>query len=334
MNTTTHRDKNLMLLLFAVLAVLTLFLTPLGGMTYMPPGAWWCDMPASELNIFWQMRLPRILTAFIAGAGLALSGMAFQAMFRNPLATPFTLGVSSGASLGVAIYIRTGLAISIIGISGTSLAAFLGALLALSTVYGLTRLKGGFASATLLLAGVAVSFCFSSLILFMQYLADLQHSFEIVRWLMGSLNVTGYHPLLNIFPFVAVGCAMLLFLSHELNLLMTGEDLAASRGANVARVKKLIFVAASLMVGGVVAFCGPIGFIGMIVPHTCRLLIGSNHRYLMPATFLAGGSFLALCDMLSRTIITEAEMPVGIITALLGGPFFICLLVRSKTLHL
>ncbi|MFO7821381.1 MAG: iron ABC transporter permease [Lentisphaeria bacterium] len=328
------RHKNIMLSLFAVMAVLTLFFTPLGGMTYMPPGAWWGDMPASEVAIFWQMRVPRILTAFIAGAGLALSGMAFQAMFRNPLATPFTLGVSSGASLGVAIYIRAGLAISIIGINGSSIAAFLGALLALSAVYGLTRIKGGFASATLLLAGVAVSFCASSLILFMQYLADLQNSFEIVRWLMGSLNVTGYRPVLNILPFIVIGSLILLFLSHELNLLMTGEDLAASRGANVSRVKKLIFVAASLMVGGVVAFCGPIGFIGMIVPHICRLLIGSNHRYLMPATFLAGGSFLALCDMLSRSIVTEAEMPVGIITALLGGPFFICLLVRSKTLHL
>ncbi|MCF7854736.1 MAG: iron ABC transporter permease, partial [Candidatus Pacebacteria bacterium] len=126
------------------------------------------------------------------------------------------------------------------------------------------------------------------------------------------------------------GTVILLGLGHELNLLMTGEDLAASRGADVAKVKKMIFLAASLMVGGIVAFCGPIGFIGMMVPHICRLLIGSNHRYLMPAVCLGGGTFLAFCDMLSRIVIAPAEMPVGIITALLGGPFFLWLLVREK----
>lgn len=324
------KQKRRVLVMLALATLGALIFTPVLGMEIIPPSVWWGAGTDTDLDIFWKMRMPRVLTAFIAGAGLGLSGMAFQAMFRNPLATPFTLGVSSGASLGAAIYVHTGLAISILGITGESFAAFGGALLALSVVYWLTRFRGGFSSATLLLAGVAVSFSFSSLILFIQYISGMQHSFRIVRWLMGSLDTVGYRPVLNILPFVLLGSLMLLALSHELNLLMTGEDLAASRGANVAKTKKLIFLAASLMVGGIVAFCGPIGFIGMMVPHICRLLVGSNHRFLMPATLLGGGTFLALCDMLSRSLIPPAEMPVGIITALLGGPFFLWLLMRNK----
>ncbi|MCF7855417.1 MAG: iron ABC transporter permease, partial [Candidatus Pacebacteria bacterium] len=216
------KKKRLVLLLFAAAAVAAILLAPVLGMETILPAAWWGEGLGRELNIFWKMRVPRVLTAFIAGSGLALSGMAFQAMFRNPLATPFTLGVSSGASLGTAIYIRTGIAFSIFGITGASFAAFGGALLALTVVYGLTRLKGGFSSATLLLAGVAVSFCFSSLILFIQYICGVQHSFRILRWLMGSLDVVGYLPVLNILPFVAMGTVILLGLGHELNLLMTG----------------------------------------------------------------------------------------------------------------
>ncbi len=328
--TIPQQRKKMILLIFLALALLVLLIAPIVGMKNMQPLVWFNYGDPADVGIFWRLRVPRILTAFIAGAGLALSGMAFQAMFRNPLATPFTLGVSSGASFGTALYVRIGMTFSLLGISGVSFAAFGGALLALSVVYSLTRLKGGFSSSTLLLAGVAVSFCFSSAILFIQYMCGMQHSLRIVRWLMGSLDVVDYQTVLNLLPFVGSGALILVFLSHELNLLTTGEDLAASRGADVARVKKLIFFAGSLMVGGVVAFCGPIGFIGMMVPHICRILTGNNHRYLMPATFLFGGTFLAICDALSRTVIAPAEMPVGIITALLGGPFFIWLLVRGK----
>ncbi len=283
-----------------------------------------------ESRIFWDLRVPRVLTGFAAGAGLALSGMAFQALFRNPLATPFTLGVSSGASLGVAIYIRLGLTVGLLGIAGTSMAAFLGALFALSLVYGLTQLRHGFSSATLLLAGVAVSFSFSSLILFVQYLSGQQDSFRIVRMLMGSLDVVGYQPLRSVGLFVLAGSLVLLYLTHELNLLSTGEELAASRGANVTRLKKLVFVTVSLMVGGVVAVCGPIGFVGMMVPHACRLMIGQDHRFLAPATIMTGGGFLVLCDTVARVAIPPAEIPVGVLTALLGGPFFLWLLLTRN----
>jgi iron complex transport system permease protein len=183
----------------------------------------------------------------------------------------------------------------------------------------------------MLLAGVALNFFFSSAILFAQYMSDFTHSFRILRWLMGGLETVGYESVLNMAPFIVSGTAIILFLSHELNLMMTGEEIAISRGANVGRVKKVLFFATSLMVGSVVAACGPIGFVGMMVPHICRLLIGADHRYLTPAVILFGGAFLTLCDTLARTLIAPAEMPVGIITALLGGPFFIWLLLGKSS---
>jgi iron complex transport system permease protein len=286
-----------------------------------------------EATVFWELRLPRVCLAFAAGAALAASGMVFQAMFHNPLATPFTLGVSSGASLGAAVYVRLGLAATAAGAAGMSGAAFLGAVLAILLVYGLTRARHGFSTAALLLAGVAISFFFSSLILFLQYLSDFTQSFRILRWLMGGLEVVGFTALWRLLPFAAAGLGFCVWLTHELNLLATGEDLALSRGVPVPRIKKLLFLATSLMVGGVVAVCGPIGFVGMMVPHICRLLIGPNHRVLLPASLLFGGTFLTLCDTLGRTLIAPAEIPVGVITALLGGPFFLWLLVADPGGH-
>ncbi len=315
--------------LFA-LTLVVLILAPMVGERFISPVMLWRPEFAGEADIFWRLRVPRVVLAFLAGAGLALSGLSFQAMFRNPLATPFTLGVASGASLGTALYIRFGVAVSLLGVSGLSLAAFVGALATMLLVYGITRMRGGFSSATLLLAGVAISFFFSSLILFTQFIFEAQHSFRMMRWMMGSLEVVGWRPVFNLLIFVAVGAAVLSALTHELNLMLTGEDLATSRGVDVRRVKRRVFFAASLMVGGVVAFCGPIGFVGMMAPHICRLLIGSDHRWLAPATVLFGGLFLVVCDAISRTVLTSSILPVGIITALLGGPFFLWLLLQDR----
>lgn len=328
--TRVHQHRPLMLIGFSVATLVVLAVAPLVGPEFISPLTLVQDPHGTDAGILAQIRIPRIATAFLAGAALSLSGMTFQAMFRNPLATPYTLGVASGASLGAAVYIRLGLAFSLAGLSGLTLAGFAGALLSLGIVYGLTRLRGGFSSATLLLAGVAVSFSFSSLILFIQYISGLRHSFQIVRRLMGSLDVVGYQAAGNILPFMLAGVLLLIWLTRDLNLLSTGEDLAVSRGTEVTRIKKLVFAAVSLMVGAVVAFCGPIGFVGMMVPHTCRLLIGHDHRYLTPAVLLGGGSFLVACDALSRIIVAPAEMPVGVITAVLGGPFFLLLLVTRK----
>ncbi len=278
-------------------------------------------------EIFWRLRVPRVLAAFAAGAALALSGMVFQAMFRNPLATPFTLGVSAGAAFGAALYMKLGMAFSVLSVQGESISAFLGAILSVLLVYGLTRLRRGFSTAVLLIAGVAVNFFFSSLILFIQYLSDFAGSYRVIRWLMGGFEIVGYRSVFTLLLFLGMGMVVILFLIRELNLLMVGEDIAASRGVEVKWVKLSLFIAASVMIGGVVAVCGPIGFVGMMVPHICRLLIGSDHKYLAPVSILAGGSFLVLCDAFSRLIIAPAEIPVGIITALLGGPFFIWLLI-------
>jgi iron complex transport system permease protein len=183
----------------------------------------------------------------------------------------------------------------------------------------------------MLLAGVAVSFFFSSLILFLQYLSDFTQSFRIVRWLMGGIEVAGYDAVIGILPFTLAGGAIVFLLTGELNLITTGEDIAASRGVEVGRVRTVLFFAVSLMVGGVVAVCGPIGFVGLMAPHISRLLVGANHRYLAPASLLFGGAFLTLCDTLARTVIAPAEIPVGVITAILGGPFFLWLLICPKS---
>jgi iron complex transport system permease protein len=280
-------------------------------------------------TVFWELRVPRVIAAFLAGAALAVCGMAFQALFRNPLATPFTLGVSSGASFGAALALQLGVGGVWFGISGASIAAFAGAMISTSLVYGLTFMRGGFSTATLLLAGVAVSFFFSSLILFVQYTADVYNAFRMLRWVMGGLSIVDYDSIWGMLPFVVAGAVVLWLARHELNLFVLGDDLAMGRGVDVPRVKRLLFFTVSLTVGGVVAVCGPIGFVGMMVPHMCRLIVGPDHRYLAPGSALFGGAFLVLCDTLARIVLAPAELPVGIVTALLGGPFFLWLLLSG-----
>ena len=282
--------------------------------------------------ILWTLRIPRVLLAFMAGTSLAVSGTAFQAMFRNPLATPFTLGISSGAALGAAVCILQSWTFTLLGIPCVSLLAFLGAVLSIVLVYAMTaRGRQGAPTATMLLAGVAVSYSLSSLILFLQYITDPTRSFQMLRWVMGGLDrVVDFHDFWNVFPFVVSGCLIVWYLTHELNLLTTGEEFAFSRGVDAGKTKLLLFFAVSLMVGAVVAVCGPIGFVGLIVPHICRLLVGSDHRYLFPMTWLFGGTFLVVCDTAARMVMAPAELPVGILTALLGGPFFHWLLLSRN----
>jgi iron complex transport system permease protein len=285
-----------------------------------------------KVDILWELRLPRAAMAFLAGAALATCGMSFQALFRNPLATPFTLGISSGASLGATLCIHFGLSLSLLGVPSVTLAAFAGAVLTILLVYTLTaRTPQGSTTATMLLAGVAISFFFSSLILFLQYITDFARAFRMIRWVMGGMENVNFGQVWTVFPFVVVGSLIVAFLTHELNLMLLGEDFALSRGVAIRNTKLLLYFAVSLMVGAVVAFCGPIGFVGLMVPHICRLMIGANHRYLFPATWLLGGAFLVICDTVGRTILPSAELPVGVITSLLGGPFFLWLLFGGKS---
>jgi iron complex transport system permease protein len=317
----------------AALALAALAVAPFVGMRAIAPSVAFgaAEAEAGERAIFWTIRVARVLTAFLAGAALASSGAAFQALFRNPLAEPFTLGVAGGAAFGASLCLRLGWTFRIAGFAACSVAAFGGAILAILLVYGLTRGREGFAGPRLLLAGVAVSFFFSSVILLLQYLSDQSQTFRVMRWLMGSMDVVGYEPLRNIAPLAAAGAAILLARARELNLLLTGEDLALSRGVRVERVKKDVFLAASLTVGAVVAFCGPIGFIGLMAPHAGRRIVGPDHGALLPASILLGGAFLVACDAVARTAAAPAEIPVGVVTSLLGGPFFLWLLLSRRT---
>jgi len=316
------------LLILAAVWIATMILTPLVGSQSISLEQILRSDPTAA-SIFWQLRLPRILLALLGGAALATSGLGFQTLFRNPLAEPYTLGVSSGAALGAVIALRFEGG-QFLGLSLVGLASFAGALGATALIVGLAMRRQGIQTSTLLLAGVAVSLSCSAIILFLQYLADSTQTFRMVRWMMGGLSVVGYTEVLWLLPFVLGGSVALFVLRWELNLLLTGEELAASRGVDLARLRRYVLLATSLMIGALVAVAGPIGFVGLIVPHMLRRFVGHDHLYLVPACILGGGAFLTLCDAVGRTILSPAELPVGILTALLGGPFFLWLLVWRR----
>ena len=281
--------------------------------------------------VLFRLRLPRVLMAAIVGASLALVGAALQALFRNPLAEPFTLGVSGGASLGASLAIALGLGINIAGVPIIFVAAFLGAVLSVVVVYRLAHAGGGvMLPGALLLAGVVLNLCASACVLVIQYIADYNRALQILRWLIGSLDVVGFGLIWRMLIFLVPGWLILGAYARDLHLLATGEESAASLGVDVSRTEKIVFIASSLIVGVTVSVGGTIGFVGLIVPHAARLLFGQDVRVLLPASFLLGASFLVLADTFARTAIAPGELPVGAITALLGGPVFLLLLRRQR----
>ena len=324
----------LALLPFLLFFLITLAVCPAIGSVKIDLHKAWlhrADLAGSlDASVLFLARVPRILLAALAGAALALCGAALQALLRNPLAEPFTLGVSSGGAFGAVLAIKLGLDISFFGLSPLVLFAFLGSAGTVALVYLLARTRGVLSTSMLLLAGVTVSFFFAALILLIFYFSDFTETHRMIRWMMGGLEITSYQTLLGVAPFVLAGVFLLIFLAGDLNQLSLGVELAATRGVNVRRTQILCYLAASLATGAVVALAGPIGFVGLIVPHTVRFLIGADHRLLMPASMLAGAGFLILCDTVARTVIAPAQIPVGILTATLGGPFFIGLLLRAK----
>ena len=284
-----------------------------------------------DAQIFFVARLPRVLSGALVGATLAAAGVVLQAMLRNPLATPFTLGVSAGGALGAMLAIAFGLEVGMMGVSSIPIASFAGSLLAIGIVYWLaSSQKRGLSTNVLLLAGVTLNSFFSALILFVQYMSDFTQSFRTVRWLMGDLDVGNYSPIIAALPFIMVAFAVFAVLPRTLNLLTLGEDVAAARGVEVIRAQRLAFLSASLATGAAVSLGGPIGFIGIVVPHLVRLMVGSDHRVVLPAATLFGATFTVLCDLAARTVMAPVELPVGIITALIGGPFFLWLLVKKS----
>ena len=283
-----------------------------------------------DREIFLIARLPRILFGAVAGGSLAVAGVLFQAILRNALATPFTLGVSAGSSFGAVLAIWLGLEVVVFGVPVVSVAAFLGAMLTIALVFMIARTRHALPTFTLLLAGVTLNFIFAALILFIHYAATFTETFLMVRWMMGGVSDVSYSMILKTAPPVLVAVAVLVWHAPAFNLLAAGEDWAATRGVDVERLKKTGFIAGSLLTGLITAVAGPIGFVGLIVPHALRLVGASDHRVLIPGAFFVGGGFLVLCDTAARTILAPAELPVGVITALLGGPFFIWLLKRRS----
>lgn len=284
-----------------------------------------------DAQIFFVARLPRVLAAALVGSGLALAGVVFQALLRNPLASPDTLGVSAGAALGAVLAITFNADFSLLGVSAIPLATLTGSLGALAIVYGLSAARRrGASSMVLLLAGVTLTTLLGALTTFVRYLADFTQTLQTVRWLMGSLDVGSYGPIGAALVPLTLACAGFSTLPRVLDLLSIGAESAAARGVNVARAEKVALASASLATGAAVSLAGPLSFVGIIVPHLVRLLVGADHRLVLPAAALFGSAFLIACDLVARTVFAPAELPVGIVTAIIGGPVFLWLLFRRQ----
>ena len=322
-------------LLFGSAAVAVCLLAPLVGSTSIN---FWrvfdSSIPFAEnadAQIFFVARLPRVLAAVLVGSSLAASGVVLQALLRNPLATPFTLGVSAGAALGAMLALTFNVSSGIAGVSAVPLASFAGALGAVGIVYALARARhSGLSTNVLLLAGVTLNSFFSALILFVQFLSDFTQTFRTVRWLMGDLDVSSYTPLLAALPPIALSFGAFAMLPRRMNLLSISDESAASRGVDVHSTQRLAFLSASLATGAAVSLGGPVGFIGIVVPHLIRLMVGADHRLVLPASAFGGAAFLVACDTISRTALAPLEIPVGVVTAIIGGPFFLWLLIRHR----
>lgn len=288
------------------------------------------DVKESQETIILKIRLPRIILAALIGMALAAVGTTFQGLLKNPMADPYIIGVSSGSALGAALAIVSGISLTF-GYFMVPLSAFAGALVSIFTVYNIARVGNKIPVYNLLLSGVALSSFLSALTSLLMILNSKETS-QILYWMLGSFSGKTWEHVRIALPLIALGIVSLYFFTRELNLLLFGEATAQNLGVNVEKTKKILLILGSFTVASAVAVSGTIGFVGLIVPHAVRLVTGSDHRILLPAASLAGGVFMVFADTIARTILSPAEIPVGIITALFGGPFFIYLLKSKKTI--
>ena len=320
--------KKRSLISLILLGILILILALLVGPTNLGfEDLWGASADPVKREIFFSLRLPRVLCGIMAGGGLAVSGVIYQNLFRNPLACPFSLGVSGGASFGAAFASIFSLSFAFLGFGAVTLFGITGALSSILIIFLLARFFR--TQHGLLLAGIVLTFFWGSLVTLLQYVADLGGVFKLSRWMMGSLQVVGYRELSILSASALLTLLISLLYSKECDLLAFGDDFAATRGVNVRRVRQILFVITSIFVGIVVACCGVIGFVGIIVPHLCRSLIGSISQRLIPLAFCVGAYLLVLCDTFGRIVISPNEVPVGVFTALLGGPFFLIVMLRN-----
>ncbi|MBI5840660.1 MAG: iron ABC transporter permease [Chloroflexi bacterium] len=321
-----HLSSFLFLLLAIVLSIAI-------GSVFISPVEMWASLTGNgqEItdSILWKIRLPRTVLVALTGAALGISGASYQGLFRNPLADPYLIGVASGAGLGAVIAMSIQWPYSFWGLMAIPLAAFAMGLLTVLVVYAIARIGHTVPTTNLILAGVAISSFATSLTSFLM----LRSSDEVRRalgWLLGGSIQAGWLSVLAVLPFLTVGIAVLLVSGHALNLLQFGDDQAQQLGLHVTRTRTIILVAASLVTAAAVSFSGIIGFIGLIVPHVIRLWLGADYRRLLPLSLIGGAVALLIADVLARVVLAPQEIPVGIITALAGAPFFLWVLRRSK----
>jgi iron complex transport system permease protein len=288
------------------------------------------NIPLTELLLkdnqpIFNLRLLRVIAAILAGSGLAVSGIALQAILRNPLAEPYLLGTSSGAGLAAVIA-------AIVGVSRIymPLAAFLGAVLSIVVVYNLAQDRGLISDKSLILSGVIISVVFSSVIVFLVSLFGNEAMHEMNWWLWGSLQVYDYKLLALVGFVVVIGICLVYIFAQDLNAISMGEEEAVHLGIDTQNIKKIVILLTALMTASLICICGIIGFVGLIVPHIMRLIVGPNHKILIPTTCLAAAVFLVFCDLASRTLFSPVEIPIGVITAIIGAPVFIILLKKGR----
>ncbi len=281
-------------------------------------------------TILLQIRLPRVLLGFVVGCSLASVGVVLQALLRNPLADPYVLGVSSGAALGAAVGVLCGAGTTFLAEAALPACGFAGGIMALVIVYRTATSSEHLPIHSLLLTGVILNAIFSALIMFITSILDPNRSYGMMAWLMGTLTSPTYSGLVGVLVYLSISLILLFRQMRALNILALGEDTARTLGIDTEQAKRSIFILTALVTGAVVSVSGMIGFIGMVVPHAVRLAIGADHRLLLPASALVGGIFLMGADAMARTVIAPTEIPVGIITALVGGPFFVYLLLWRK----
>jgi len=300
--------------------VLTILLSPLLDTTQ----TW----SSAEQTIITEIRLPRVILAASVGCGLAISGTALQSLFRNPMADPFILGISNGAALGATIIILYGTSI-LLGKYNLPFFAFTGSLITVAVVYQIARTGNKIPVNTLLLSGIAISAFLSAVTSFIMFTSNssLNH---ILFWMMGGLSGRGWDYVWMCLPFTLIGCALILMHCRDMNVMMFGEESAQYLGVNVEKIKKRLLITAAIITGAAVAVSGVIGFVGLIIPHIIRLIVGPDHRVLLPVSAICGALFLVSADLVARIIIAPAEMPLGVITAMIGGPFFLYLLKSRK----
>jgi len=287
-------------------------------------------LPKHEVIIV-QIRLPRVICGALVGAALAAAGVTYQGIFRNPMADPYVIGASTGASLGAALVIVLGVGVSLLGVNSLQILAFVGSLITVLLVYNISRVGSRVPVTTLLLTGIAVSLFQNAIVTFLKVIAEESLLHGLVFWIIGSLAPTeSWDKVFAILPFILIGTAVAYLYSRDLNILALGEDQAQHLGVEIEKVKTILLVSGALMTAAAVSISGLIGFVGLIIPHLTRVLVGPDHRVLLPTSAIVGASFLMICDALSRVVMGSGEAPVGVITALSGAPFFIYLLRRKR----